>query len=531
MDYIAHVKDNGNRQSLRDHLLGVGKRAASMADKLGLHQQGELLGLLHDLGKYSTAFQHYIQSATGLLNQDEDEEYVDAQRLRGRIDHSTAGAQLLWNALSQRGPQGEMVAQMLALCVASHHSGLIDCLGAESGDFGQDVFRKRMHKADERTHLTEVRAKMDDDIRLRVDALLADAGVVSDLWALLADMAHKDAASPVVVQQKIGLLVRCLFSCLIDADRLDTAHFEKKRANQHRPDGCYTPWPTLADRLEHYLGSLAIKTPIDGLRQDISANCRAAAERDQGMFSLSVPTGGGKTLASLRFALHHAAKHRLERVIYVIPFTSIIDQNAEVVRAILEADEPRGSVVLEHHASLSPQVQGWREKMLTENWDAPVVYTTMVQFLETLFGAGTRGARRMHQLARSVLVFDEVQSLPLNCVHLFNNALNFLVGHCGSSAVLCTATQPLLDRVDATKGAIRLAPQSELMPNVVALFDALKRVEVIHCHRPGGWWRADIAALAHSEAEQSGSCLIIVNTKEAARELYRLCRSGSADFC
>lgn len=528
---IAHVRKNGDCQLLADHLTGVAEKAARNASKISMAIQGELLGLLHDLGKYSEEFQNYIKSATGLLNQDEDEEYVDSRRLRGRIDHSTAGAQRVWNVLGKAGPQGELVGQMLALCIASHHSGLIDCLGAGSPDFGQDVFRRRMLKADQRTHLGEAENKVDAVIRSRVDTLLADTRTITTLMGLLGDIARQDAGC-VVAQQKIGLLVRFLFSCLIDADRLDTASFEKAKANDHRPHGNYnyTSWPVLADRLEQFLRNLPIKTPVDQIRRDISTHCLDAATRVKGIFSLSVPTGGGKTLASLRFALHHAVQHRMERIIYVIPFTSIIDQNAEVVRGILESDEERGRVVLEHHGNLTPEVQGWREKMLTENWDAPVIYTTMVQFLETLFGGGTRGARRMHQLANAVLIFDEIQSLPIKCVHLFNNAINFLVDHCGSTAVLCTATQPLLDQVPREKGALRLAPGSELMPDVAVLFDDLKRVEIINNRRPGGWLREEIAALAHQEAGQAGSCLVIVNTKEAARELYRLCRLASADF-
>ncbi|MEO6623528.1 MAG: CRISPR-associated helicase/endonuclease Cas3, partial [Burkholderiaceae bacterium] len=198
--------------------------------------------------------------------------------------------------------------------------------------------------------------------------------------------------------------------------------------------------------------------------------------------------------------------------------------------AILEPEDDmgsRGRIVLEHHSNLTPEVQGWREKILTENWDAPVIYTTMVQLLETLFGAGTRGARRMHQLANAVLIFDEIQSLPVNCVHLFNNAINFLVDHCNSTVVLCTATQPLLDKVEANRGAARLLPGSELMPDVGALFADLKRVDVIDQQKAGGWTTAEIATLARDEVQASGSCLVIVNTKKAARELYQLCVAGT----
>jgi CRISPR-associated endonuclease/helicase Cas3 len=165
-----------------------------------------------------------------------------------------------------------------------------------------------------------------------------------------------------------------------------------------------------------------------------------AAGRPKGIYTLSVPTGGGKTLASLRFALHHAHKYRMARVIYVVPFTTIIDQNAQIVRGVLETKEvPAGSVVLEHHSNLTPGKQDYRHKLLAENWDAPVVFTTSVQFLDALFAGGTRDARRMHQLANSVIVFDEVQALTLKTIHLFNNAINFLVEECGSTAEMCTA--------------------------------------------------------------------------------------------
>jgi CRISPR-associated endonuclease/helicase Cas3 len=533
MEYIAHVRVNGDRQWLLDHLWGVGDKASANAAKIGLGTQGELIGLLHDLGKYSDAFQVYLKSATGILNQDEDEEFVDADRLRGKIDHSTAGAQLVWCELEKHGPVGLIVGQMLALCIASHHSGLIDCLSSDRQSFGEDFFTRRMQKTDERSHLVEAWSKADAEIRDRVASLLADAGIVTGLQAWLGRIVlatPSKADKDFIAQQQIGLLVRFLFSCLIDADRLDTAIFEKPRANRHRPQGNYTEWSILISRLERYLDGLELREPIDHLRRDISQHCLAGATRECGIFTLSVPTGGGKTLASLRFALHHAARHKIDRIIYVIPFTSIIDQNAEVVRAILE---PKGDVaeqdriVLEHHANLTPEVQGWRDKILTENWDAPVIYTTMVQFLETLFGAGTRGARRMHQLANAVLIFDEIQSLPVNCVHLFNNAINFLADHCGSTVVLCTATQPLLDKVDVNKGAIRLSSNSELIQDVRDLFANLKRVDVINQHKAGGWTQEEIATLAQNETRDAGSCLVIVNTKKAAQAVYLLCREGS----
>lgn len=524
---IAHVRSgDGAIQSLEDHLTGVSRLASRHAEKLGLAEQGELIGLLHDLGKYSEEFQRYLESAVGLRNPDGDEEFVDAQSLRGKVDHSSAGAQFIWRELSGQGQLGAIAGQILALCIASHHSGLIDCLTSDPSHPVEDAFTRRMNKLDERTHLGEALGKADQTILARAKGLITRpemlSGIQSVIRKILLVAPEKNDRST-VAQQQIGLLVRFLFSCLIDADRIDTADFESPRQVSLRLHGSYAGWETLIRRLEQHLAALPPRHPIDELRQDISRHCMESASRAKGIYTLTVPTGGGKTLASLRFALHHAKRHSMDRVIYIIPFTSIIDQNADVVRGILErvGIEP-GSVVLEHHSNLTPEEQTWRGKILSENWDAPVVYTTSVQFLETLFGAGTRGARRMHQLANAVLIFDEIQTLPVNCVHLFNNAINFLADRCGSTVVLCTATQPLLDWVEARKGAIRIPDGNELMPDVKRLFDDLKRVEVTNRRKPSGWTMEEIAALAREETARAGSCLIIVNTKNAAQTLYRL---------
>ena len=519
---LAHWRaSDKTAQDLDVHLCNVGYLSGVFASKINLGSAGELMGLLHDLGKYSPEFQAYIKSAEGLINPDEDD-YVDAKERKGKVDHSSAGAQYVWHKLFEGNGIGGLMAQFFALCIASHHSGLIDCLDAN----GEDTFAKRMRKAQEKTHLDEVVSLAEPVILMRCTALGSDPALTANFSALVRRIVQFSGPD-VPGQQQIGLAVRFLFSCLIDADRIDTADFEHKRVALHRPRGNYVAWPILIGRLEKRLGVMIPKRPIDVLRNDISAHCLAAASRERGVYTLTVPTGGGKTLASLRFALHHAEQRQLDRIIYVIPFTSIIDQNAQVARAILEPDDTpadRARVVLEHHSSITPEQQTWREKILCENWDAPVVYTTMVQFLETLFGAGTRGARRMHQLANAVLIFDEVQTLPINCVHVFNNAINFLVEQCNSTVVLCTATQPLLHRVDSGKGAIHLAAQHEIMPNVQQLFDDLRRVEILDCRKPGGWLRNEVAELATTELERAGSCLVIVNTKEAALRIFELCQ-------
>ena len=390
-----------------------------------------------------------------------------------------------------------------------------------------------MRKMEQKTHVDEAWTAAAVHIRDEAMTLVTSPELTVEISELVQRIAESNTTdgkvNPQLMLQHIGLSVRFLFSCLIDADRIDTADFEHKRTRTSRPNGDYVAWSELIDRLEKHLALIPIKHPIDGLRREISQHCLDAASRDTGVYTLTVPTGGGKTLASLRFALHHAEQRKLDRIIYVIPFTSIIDQNAQVVRQILEPEsKPRdkGKVVLEHHSSVTPEQQNWREKILCENWDAPVVYTTMVQFLESLFGAGTRGARRMHQLANAVLVFDEIQTLPVKCVHLFNNAINFLVEQCNSTVVLCTATQPLLDKVAPEKGAIRLAVQHELMRDVQKLFDDLKRVDIKDRRKSGGWTHAEVAQLALDEVQRIGSCLVIVNTKNAARQVFEASQSS-----
>jgi len=532
--FIAHQrKIDGAIQSLEDHLFGVANIAKSHAAKIGLKEQGEIIGLLHDLGKYSNEFQIYLKSAVGLLNPDEDEDFVDARGLKGKVDHSTAGAQLVWEELSKQGDLGRIIGQILSLCIASHHSGLIDCISSDARSLGEDVFTKRMGKPYDRTHLQEAMANIDTPVATRFQELMSDQNLTVGLKEVMRQVMMKDSTKGAdprhnpITQLKIGLLTRFLFSCLIDADRINTADFEKPEAAAKRLNGKYIDWSLLIERLETSLREFAIKRPIDEIRRRISDQCHDSAIRGKGIYTLTVPTGGGKTLASLRFALRHAKEYGMDRIIYVIPFTSIIDQNAEIVRNILEPPDggvEQGSVVLEHHSNITPEEQTWKSKILSENWDAPIIYTTNVQLLETLFGAGTRGARRMHQLANAVLIFDEIQTLPVNCIHLFCNAINFLVDQCGSSVVLCTATQPLLNRVEPSKGALRMTLGNEIMPELGELFESLKRVEVLNRRKPGGWTNEEIAHLVLDEVGRSKSCLVIVNTKRSAQTLYSLCQ-------
>lgn len=520
-EYIAHIRcknENEVVQSVRTHLEQVSVISSYYASKIGLAKTGEIIGLLHDIGKYSSAFQNYIRSASGIIDQDEDE-CVDVGVIKGKVDHSTAGAKYLWNIAINENPQKQAVFQILTLCIASHHSGLIDCLTID----GENAYEKRMHKSDERCHLNEISGKVEDKLLIRINNLLAEGEFINEVVSLFKKI-NQNNCNEVLKRLQAGLAARMLFSCLIDADRTDTANFENPKHARLREFSKFIGWDVLIDRLEKKLQDFdnkPDKDPIDGIRKKISDACLTRANDEIGVFTLTVPTGGGKTLASLRFALHHAKKHQLERIVFVIPYTSIIDQNARVVRDILELEKSeKGKIVLEHHSNLLPELQNWKTKIISENWDAQIIYTTSVQLLETLFSGGTRSARRMHQLARSVIVFDEIQTLPIKTTHLFCNAINFLTNHCYSSVVLCTATQPLLNKVNEEKGCIRFSEKNEIMPDVETLFNNLKRVEVKNKIKQSGWEIKEIVQLALEQVGESLNCLIIVNTKKSAREIY-----------
>lgn len=505
-------------QHVMSHLQAVSEICAELTAKCDVEDVGRLLGLLHDFGKFSNSFQNYIHSAIGGLDPDKDEEYVDSKGMKGKIDHSTAGAQWIWRYARNYGPQGQLVGQILATCLASHHGGLMDMLNPD----GVNLFAKRMAKEDQETHYTDSLERADPQILQELEKL-ASQQLLTECWHKITAIMKSCDQTEANGWFKIGLWARLLFSCLIDADRIDSADQEKpENKTVRRAKG--VDWRIAIDRMEAKLAVLPIRHNIDHLRRKISDRCRDRAPEVQGIYSLTVPTGGGKTFAGMRYALHHAHAHKLDRIICIIPYTSIIEQNADEIRKIIERPEDSQPWVLEHHSNLEPEVQTWRTKLACENWDTPIVFTTMVQFLETLFGGGTRGPRRMHQLARSVLVFDEIQTLPINCVHLFCNAINFFVEHTRTTALLCTATQPLLNNLkNPDKGQLAVKPENELIEDVGKLFDDLKRVAIKNLIKPAGWSEDEITALAIREYRLKTSCLIIVNTKDWAQRLYSSC--------
>ena len=532
---IAHVRRSDRLQQLLiDHLLETSSISGQLAAKLNLGFVGELLGLMHDFGKYSRKFQKYIHDETGLFNPDLDDE--ESTPNGSKVDHSTAGAQWVYRELRKFGVAqgiGELFGQMLGLCIASHHGeGLIDCLDGE----GNPKWIERFNKTDELTHLTECERNADEVVQQKAYELAGENLICSLLNAVKPILSNQTINNK-IKEFYLGCLTRFLFSCLIDADRINSSDFEREAQKEVRRLTEKPDWQTAIDQLEAKLAGFENRYPIDEIRRRISDDCLKRAADPQGIYTLTVPTGGGKTLASLRYALHHAQKHNLDRIIYIIPYTSIIDQNAQAVREILGKDW-----VLEHHSNLEPEKQSWQDKLLSENWDKPIVFTTMVQFLDAWFGGGTRGARHIHPMTNAVLIFDEIQTLPVKCVHLFCNVLNWLTIFGKSTAVLCTATQPLLGESGlqnfpegkgesiAARGLLRLPENAEIMgkhQDLDKLFADLSRVEIRFNEKAGGWNVEEAGTFLLERFQTTPSCLFIVNTKKWAQELYQYCKAQS----
>jgi len=512
MQNIAHLRVDGTIQTLEEHLRGTADLCSDFAGAIGMAETGRAIGLLHDLGKATAAFNDYIRSD-------------DSEHLRGSIDHSTAGAQFLqeyWQNNGNGNKLSKVALEMMQLTIASHHSGLINCISSS----GDDVFSRRISKQDFETGLNESKMRINQSILSEIERDIPAA--LSSIEKHLNSIYYRTQSQSIEnMWFQYGLLNRFLLSCLIDADRIDTISFQD--CSKYCPP--LTDWMLLSNRFEDAINKYSSDAPISTIRRNISDECYRASSRRPGIFTLSVPTGGGKTLSSFRFALNHLIKNKMSRIIYVVPYLTILEQNARVIENILNA-EPEDDYVTQCHSNVdveehrdsasgnTEETCDWSSPM--DVWDGPVIFTSMVQFLESLFGPGTKKIRRMHNLANSIIVFDEIQNLPIKTVHMFNEAINFLCHECGATAVLCTATQPLLNKVDHHP----LNIDSELIGNVGAYFNALKRTEVRYVNPVGPEWNAEnVADFIISSCSDTPSTLIIVNTKRMAKDLYRILKS------
>ncbi|PKK39973.1 CRISPR-associated helicase Cas3 [Clostridiaceae bacterium JG1575] len=497
--YIAHYREfDGQIQTVSDHLKYTAELARIRGKKLGLPNIAYAIGLVHDLGKYSSDFQAMIRQRTGL-----SEGHMDP----GKVDHSTAGAQFLYNNPNIKDP---LLREAMAMTVIGHHGGLRDFIYYD----GSSDFLNRMNKP--LPHYQEVlsifqNSSLESTLNYEAMANEFDLAVKRILTVPLA-ISSKEARIFF-----LGLLIRALYSCLIDADRTDTIDFSNVEVKTLR-NVEYPSWSELIDQYEQSILKFKSDTPINQLRSQISKDCLNSASLPPGIFTLRVPTGGGKTLSSLRFGLHHCKKHDFDRVIYVLPFTTISDQNAQVTREILGS--AYSDYVLEHHSNLLPENDTLKMRVLAENWDAPIVFTTMVQLLESAYSSSTQSERRFHQLSNSLIIFDEVQALEVKQIYLFNRLTQFLTSLCNSSVILCTATQPLLNGLEQEEYSLVIPPQNEIVKQPEYYEQKLTRVRVKNEQKIEQWSEEETAELIRQIQLQGKSVLSVFNTKSAAKAVY-----------
>lgn len=511
MNY-AHIRSDGTKQTLDDHLNQVSEKTAELANKIKLQKLGEIAGLLHDYGKINPDFQKYLLSAAGeILPNNID--YIDFIKMKGKIDHSTAGAQLV-DELSEIPKE---IRDIINLIIVSHHGGLLDYISPD----GEQPLIKRLNKD---IGLNKLKDQTESLFLDKLQNILSDEELSNEFDKHVTLL--KRGSNSSTIMYMIGMTIKFLYSCLIDSDRSNTIEFENP--NRERLNESFE-WDKVFDAIETKSKSFVIRNQVDEYRKNISDACFRSADHPKGIYQLTVPTGGGKTLSSLRFAVSHLIKHKMDRIIYIIPYTSIIDQNAETVRSLLKS-KGLEDILLEHHSNLSDEEDTEKNRVYAENWDSKIIYTTMVQFLETLFSGGTSSARRLHNLANAVIIFDEVQTIGIKNIFLFNCALKYLHEICGSTILLCTATQPVLDSIHLAPYNITLSQPSDISIGISELEGVFDRVEPIDWTMKTEWRIADTAELAMNEHDKGQSVLVIVNTKAAAREVARIFEKASYDY-
>lgn len=455
---LAHgaTDEHPEGQSIEAHLKGTGELAETFAAEFGAAANGKLCGSMHDIGKYSDEFQ---------------------LRLRGgkKVDHATAGAIECF----------KIKAAFEAVCVIGHHSGLPNVGHKDADTTESQTFFGRKLRA-EQGGIPDYRKNWNGHIAL-----------------------PQDYFRPSGRGFATAFYIRMLYSCLVDADYIDTETFMNGDAGR----GNYEPLSALCDKLTAYISKWNNPTrEIDILRQKILNSCIEKASAPRGIFSLTVPTGGGKTVASMAFALNHAVANSMKRIIYVIPYTSIIEQNAKVFRDILGQEN-----VVEHHSSVSYELSenadepGYRNALATENWDAPVIVTTAVQFFESLYANRSSKCRKLHNIANSVIIFDEAQMIPSNNLRPCVAAIAELVRAYNATAVLCTATQPAIDEMLLEYS--KKESVVELCPDVDGMFEKFRRTSF---EKEGRLTTDELV----SRLESQQQVLCIVNTRKFAQEVY-----------
>lgn len=497
MPFAAHIRLSDNEiQSVQAHCTQTASLASGYAEKFGLQNTARLAGILHDIGKFTADFDAYIRGIVSFR--------------RGELDHSFAGAKYLMQLVADSDNRNlQKAAALIGRVILSHH-GLHDWVTEDA----EDTFAIRTSK--EKYYAEIMHNLAQTDFPQQAEKLLIAA--TDEVSAARTKLRQIAGESKETFAFYLGMLERLLQSVLIDADRTDTASFMSNSQTEQHFDTA-SLWTNMQNNMQKMLRGFSAKTDvISKQRQSISDRCAAFAAHHVGICKLIVPTGGGKTLSSLRFAIEYAKQHPIEKIIYIAPFMSILEQNSDIIRSIAGED-----AFLEHHSNILAEVSGDTDalhnyELRTEKWDSPVIATTMVQFLNALFSGKSSAVRRMHRLSRAVIIVDEVQSVPLKCVYLFDLAMNFLSQICGSAVVLCSATQPPFEQM--TKFPLLLDTQSSMTGDTDADFAVFRRTALIYPQKKGGYSFDEAADFGRQCFRENGSLLFVVNTKKAAKELY-----------
>ena len=513
---IAHaVKNAGSSkvsrmQTLEEHSRNVAQLCAALCRTVGLEKTGKLTGKVHDIGKGACAVQKHIKQGT-----------------KEKLNHSAAGMRWIWEHTAASDDSVRLTGQIVALAIGCHHSGRCDYIAPD----GSSPWLERMCAENAVPFYQE-----------SVEAFFADCCAEAEIQCLIGEAAKEIAALykkaktilPKGVSTDIrrdamkfglGFIQRFLFSALVDADWTDTASFVNQVPFPHVPTDQerQATWNTLSDHMERFIRSIEIQHPMDSLRQEISDQCLVAAQnRPAGIYRLYVPTGGGKTYSGLRFCIEMARRQNAQHLFYFAPYKSITRQNADNIRKALGAE-----FVLEHHSDIffESDQRDEREKWLafSQRWQGvPVICTTMVQLLNTLFAAPRQNVRRFSALAGSVLFLDEIQSLPLRDTCLFNLALDTLAHLFGCTVILCTATHPELAQAQYP---LIFSPAKDLVPDYQLRFRQFRRTKIIPPAAQGGQSISAVADFVAGLLQENRSILVILNTKSMVNWLFDALKS------
>ncbi|WP_066646405.1 CRISPR-associated helicase/endonuclease Cas3 [Christensenella timonensis] len=495
---LARKNTRDETQSLLEHAKNV---AAISTANSHYPNMSRLIAYLHDLGKLSDAFQRYIRDGGE----------------RGSVIHAWQGAFFANEIFQDHGaPEALLLKEMIGFCITSHHNHLADGIAP---DGATDYFDKLLNTDDAKYSYDTVKNKITDVEKEKLQSLFEEA--VRETCALLVEIQHtyQNGSSATFA---LGLAVKYLYSCLVDADRFDAYLFD---VNEKFLCSA-TDWNTLTQTFEKNIALFSSDTDIAKIRKSVSGKCKAAADHETGIYQLLVPTGGGKTLSSLRFALHHCKKRNKKRIIYVIPYLSIIEQTAKSIRGILDLDED-SDIVFEHHSN-TPEPEDEKasetQKRMAARWDSPIVITTMVQFLESVMSAKSGKLRKFASMADAVIIFDEIQSMPIKAIHCFNEVVSFLSKILNATVLLCSATQPALE---STQRSNLLLAEHPRLIDCANEFSHMKRVNIAAAAERDVCSAADFIM---DKANENGNCLVIVNTRKSALELFHTIKSRNIDF-